>query len=68
MMEIQDDEANNIDDIESIQCSQYFFKAFKKVSKVRDLDFIFELAEKLTEMFDDMELTKQKLSDVSPGY
>ena len=56
------------EDGEGIQCATYFFRAFGKILQDRDLDFIHELQKKLPQMFDDSDLTKQKLRDVSPGY
>mmetsp|Transcript_38277 Transcript_38277/g.92335 ORF Transcript_38277/g.92335 Transcript_38277/m.92335 type:complete len:351 (-) Transcript_38277:10-1062(-) len=68
MEEIKNDPGYDIDELENIGCSSLFFSAFGKVSKERDIEFIFELEEKLQELFDDMDLNKQRLKDVSPGY
>ena len=53
-------------DIESIGVTSYFFRAFGKVCKSRDMGFIWELEEKLPQMLNDMTLTKQNLSDAYP--
>ena len=46
----------------------FIFNAFGNVSKERDIGFIFELEEKLLKLCDHIELNKQRLKDISPGY
>ena len=68
MEDIRDEDA--FDDgmgLEDMALSTRFWVAFQKITTRRDTDFIYELVEKLPDLFDDMSLTKQKLRDLYPA-